>query len=319
MSTDALVAVVLAAGEGKRLKSTRAKVLHEAGGRPLLDHVLTALAPLRAASAVVVVGHLRHQVEAHLAGRDVVIAVQDPPRGTGDAVATALPHLPLTGEALILSGDVPLVTTPTLAGLVEARRRRAAAAAVLTAQLAEGGGYGRVVRDHEGDVRAIVEARDATAAELAQREVNAGIYTFDIAALRAVLPALVADNDQGEYYLTDAIGLLVDRRATVVGVTLADAEEMTGVNTRAELAVVHRLLNARTIARLQHEGVTVLDPSSTWVDAGCRVGRDTVLEPGVHLRRACLLGERCLVGANAVLEGVTLPDDTVVPPLARLG
>jgi len=313
-----VAAVVLAAGEGKRLKTTRAKVLHEAGGRALLDHVLEALAPLAPSPVVVVVGHLRRQVESHLAGREVVLAVQDPPRGTGDAVAKAVAHLAPVGEVLVLSGDVPLVTTATLERLLEARRERNAAAAVLTAVLGDGGSYGRIVRNRQGGVAAIVEARDATPEQRAVHEVNAGLYAFDVAVLRAVLAEIAPDNDQGEYYLTDAIRLLTEKGHEVVAHTLADAAEMTGVNTRAELSEVHRMLNTRVLASLQQAGVTVLDPASTWVEADCRVGRDSVLEPGVHLRRGCLLGERCLVGAHAVLEGVTLPDDTVVPPLSRL-
>jgi len=308
-------AVVLAAGEGKRLKTGRAKVLHEVGGRPLLDHVLAALQPLRPERTVVVVGHLRSQIEEHLASRGVTLAVQDPPRGTGDAVAKALPLLPETGEALVLSGDVPLVRAETLAALAEARRSRGAAAALLTAVLPDPGAYGRVVRGPSNDIVAIVEAKDADAERSAIREVNAGTYAFDLARLRPALAGLRPDNAQGEYYLTDVIASLVARKEGVVGLPLDDVAEMTGVNSRADLAQVHRLLNARVIRRLQEGGVTVLDPATTWVEESCGIGRDTVLEPGVHLRRGCVLGERCQVGAGSVLEGVALGDGASVPPL----
>ncbi len=308
-------AVVLAAGEGKRLKTARAKVLHEAGGAALVDHVLAALAPLRPERTVIVVGHLRAQVEEHLAGRGVAFAVQDPPRGTGDAVRTALPHLPERGEALVLSGDVPLTSSATLAALVELRRARGAAAALVTAVLPDAGGYGRVLRDAAGDVAAIVEARDASAEQRAVREVNAGTYVFDLAALRPALAALVPDNAQGEYYLTDAVAGLVARGLRVAALALADPAEMAGVNSRADLADVHRLLNARVIRRLQEAGVTVLDPATTWVDADCAVARDVILEPGVHLRRGCVVGEGCRVGAGSVLEGVALAAGSAVAPL----
>ncbi len=311
-------AVVLAAGEGKRMRSARAKVLHEAAGRPLLDHVLAALAPLRPSPVVVVVGHLRDQVEAHLAGRGVAFAAQDPPRGTGDAVARALGLLPGEGEAVVVSGDVPLITAATLRALVELRRSRRAAAALTTAVLADGGAYGRVVRDSGGEVAAIVEARDATPGQLAIREVNAGTYAFDIAALREVMPVLRADNAQGEYYLTDVVALLAARGRPAAGLVLADTDEMAGVNSREELARVARLLNARVVRGLQSGGVTVLDPATTWVDPGCVVGADTVLEAGVHLRGGCLLGRRCRIGAHSVLDGVALADDAIVPPLTRL-
>ncbi|HQU34756.1 MAG TPA: NTP transferase domain-containing protein, partial [Thermoanaerobaculaceae bacterium] len=282
-----VAAVVLAAGEGKRMKTATAKVLHEAGGRALVDHVLDALAPLVPRPLVIVVGHLRDQVERHLAGREALFAVQDPPRGTGDAVGRALPLLPREGEALVLSGDVPLIGSETLAALVELRRSRAAAAALATAVLPDAGDYGRIVRGADGDVTAVVEAKDATGEQREIHEVNAGTYVFDLAALRLSLVGLSPANAQQEYYLTDAIGILAARGMRVVGLPLADPAEMAGVNSRADLAEVHRLLGARVIVALQGAGVTVLDPATTWVDASCAVGRDTVLEPGVHLRGAC--------------------------------
>jgi bifunctional UDP-N-acetylglucosamine pyrophosphorylase / glucosamine-1-phosphate N-acetyltransferase len=312
-----LSAIVLAAGEGKRMRTLRAKVLHEAGGRALLDHVLAALEPLAPAPLVVVVGHLREQVEAHLAGRGAVLAVQEPPKGTGDAVARALPHLPDDGETLVLSGDVPLITTATLKALVELRRSRGAAGALVSAVPGEPGNYGRIVRNQAGEVIGVVEARDVTPEQRGIGEVNAGMYVFELAALRWAISRLRPDNAQGEYYLTDAIGLLASEGHRVAAFRLQDPDEMTGVNSRADLAEVHRLLNARVVRRLAEAGVTVLDPATTWVDADCTVGGDTVLEAGVHLRRGCSVGVRCRIGAHSVLDGVTVPDDGVVAPLTR--
>jgi bifunctional UDP-N-acetylglucosamine pyrophosphorylase/glucosamine-1-phosphate N-acetyltransferase len=312
-----LAAIVLAAGEGKRMRTVRAKVLHEAGGRALLDHVLAALEPLAPAPLVVVVGHLREQVEAHLAGRGAVLAVQEPPKGTGDAVARALPHLPDDGETLVLSGDVPLITPKTLKALLELRRSRGAAAALVSAVPAEPGSYGRIVRDDVGEVIGIVEARDVTPAQRGIGEVNAGMYVFDLAALRRSVGLLRPDNDQGEYYLTDTIGILASEGHGVAALRVDDPAEMAGVNSRADLAEVHSLLNARVVRHLQEAGVTVLDPATTWVDADCTVGRDTVLEAGVHLRRGCAVGVRCRIGAHAVLDGVSVPDDGVVAPLTH--
>ena len=298
------------------MHTRRAKVLHEAGGRALIDHVLAALEPLAPAPVVVVVGHLRDQVEAHLAGSSVVLAVQDPPRGTGDAVARALPLLAEGGETLVVSGDVPLVTPATLEALVELRRSRNAAAALATAVLPEPGSYGRIVRNPVGDVVGIVEARDATLEQRAIREVNAGTYDFDLGALRLAIGRLRPNNDQGEYYLTDVVGIVAANGLGVAALPLADPAEMAGVNSRADLAEVHRLLNERVIRRLQEAGVTVLDPATTWVDADCTVGRDAVLEAGVHLRRGCVIGERCRIGVHSVLDGVTVADGTAVPPLS---
>ncbi len=312
-------AVVLAAGEGKRLKSGRAKVLHEAAGRALVDHVLGAVAVLGPSPIVVVVGHLREQVEGHLSGRGLCLVVQDPPRGTGDAVTCALSSLPEQGEVLVISGDTPLLLPSSLRALAELRRERGAALAVTTAVLSDGGAYGRVLRDADDNVVAIVEARDASEAQRRVKEVNAGSYAFDLTVLRSLLAELKPDNAQGEYYLTDVVGLAVARGLKVAGLQLEDVSEMAGVNTRADLAHVHRLLNQRTIARLQAEGVTVLDPATTWVDASCSVGRDAVLEPGVHLRAGCRVGAGARVGAHSVLDGILVPPGTAVPPLTYRG
>jgi bifunctional UDP-N-acetylglucosamine pyrophosphorylase / glucosamine-1-phosphate N-acetyltransferase len=313
-----LYATVLAAGEGKRLKSSIAKVLHAAAGRPLIEHVLAAIAPLQLNSAVVVVGHQREQLVAALEGRPgLQLAVQDPPRGTGDAVACALPFLPTEGEVLVVSGDTPLILPSSLRALLELRRERGAAIAVTTAVLADGGAYGRVVRDRDDNVVAIVEARDPSEAQRRVKEVNAGSYACDLAVLRLLIAELSPENAQGEYYLTDVVALAVARGLKVAGLQLEDASEMAGVNTRSELALVHRLLNQRTIARLQGAGVTVLDPASTFVESGCLVGRDTVLEPGVHLRGSCRIGDGCRIGAHSVLESVSLAPGTVVPPLTH--
>lgn len=309
-----LGAVVLAAGQGKRLKTGLAKVLHEAHGRPLLAWVLDAVAPLSPAVTVVVVGHLREQVEAYLSGREVGVVVQDPPRGTGDAVRIALPALEGCDAALVLPGDAPLVTSETLRRLVALYESEAAACALLSAVLPDGGPYGRIVR-RDGNVAAIVEARDATPGQRAIREVNAGVYAFALAKIRPLLNRLSPANSQGEYYLTDVVGALVESREKVVALTLEDPEEMLGVNTREELSQVGKKLNARMVRWWLEQGVTVVDPETTWIEVGCEIGRDTVLEPGVHLRGNCRLGEGCRVGAHSVLESVTLPSRTRVEPL----
>jgi bifunctional UDP-N-acetylglucosamine pyrophosphorylase/glucosamine-1-phosphate N-acetyltransferase len=198
---------------------------------------------------------------------------------------------------------------------VELRRARGAAVALAGAVLTEPGSYGRIVRDKAGEVTGIVEAGDVAGAQPPMPEVNAGTYIFDLAALRGAIARLRPDNAQGEYYLTDAVGILASEGHRVAALRLQDPGEMAGVNSRADLAEVHRLLKTRVLLQLQEAGVTVLDPATTWVDAGCTVGRDTVLEEGVHLRRGCAIGERCRIGALSVLDGVTVADDEVVAPL----
>lgn len=311
-------AVVMAAGEGKRMHTRRAKVLHEAAGQPLLDWVLDALVPLDPRPVVVVIGHLREQVSAHLRDRGLITAVQEPPRGTGDAVMQAVRFLPATGEVLVVSGDVPLLTTASLRALLVARRQAQAACAVTTAILQDPGAYGRILRAPSGDVAGIVEARDATPDILAIREVNVGAYAFDADCLRPLLTELSPDNAQGEYYLTDVIELAVHRRWRVAASVLADPNEMLGVNTRADLARVHALLNARHVAALVASGVSVLDPATTWIETTCTVDADTVIEPGVHLRGGATVGRACRIGAHCVLDGVAIPDGAVVAPLTHM-
>jgi bifunctional UDP-N-acetylglucosamine pyrophosphorylase/glucosamine-1-phosphate N-acetyltransferase len=219
------------------------------------------------------------------------------------------------GETLVVSGDVPLLTPATIEALVELRRRQEAAAALVTAVLPEPGSYGRIVRDGTGDVIRIVEARDASEVAMSTGEVNAGTYVFDVGALRRAIGQLRPDNDQGEYYLTDVVGILAQGGLRVAALPLIDPTEMAGVNSRSDLGEVQRLLSRRIVRRLQEAGVTVLNPETTWVDVDCTVGRDTELEAGVQLRRGCVIGERCRIGAHSVLDGVTVPDGAVVSPL----
>lgn len=238
---------VLAAGKGTRMRSRRPKVLHELAGRPLVDHVLDlAQAVTPSDRIVVVVGHGADLVRAHVLPRGVRTVLQEPQLGTGDAVRTALAAVDdqAVDGLLVLSGDVPLLQPRTVERLCE-RLEAGAGAALLTAILDEPGAYGRVVRAPDRSVRAIVEARDATAAELALREVNAGVYAFRLALLRRALAGLRPDNAQAEYYLTDVVAALVAGGATVGAEVLEDADEMLGVNDRTDLARLEAILAAR--------------------------------------------------------------------------
>ncbi len=310
--------VVLAAGQGTRMRSRIPKVLHELAGRPLLHWVLdTALAVAEPGKVVVVVGHGRERVEPEARARGCRVVVQEPQRGTGDALAVGLAALPADADpVLVLSGDVPLLEPATLEAL--AAELEGAAAAVLTARLDDPGPYGRVVRAPGGGVARIVEARDASPEELAIREVNAGVYAFRRRGLAALLGALTPDNAQGEYYLTDVVALAVARGERVVAVRLADPDQMLGVNTRADLARAARLVNRRVLERAMARGVTVLDPETTWVEPGCVLGPDVVLEPGVLVRGGARIGNGARIGAHTVVDGVEVPPGAEVPPLSHL-
>jgi bifunctional UDP-N-acetylglucosamine pyrophosphorylase/glucosamine-1-phosphate N-acetyltransferase len=296
--------VVLAAGQGTRMRSATPKVLHTLGGRSMLGHVLAATAPLGAASTLVVVGAGREAVAEHLAAvapaaRPVVQAEQ---RGSGHAAAVALEAVPdLQGPVLVVNGDAPLLRAATVAALLDAHRASGATLTVLTAEVDDPTGLGRIVRDGEGAVRAIVEERDATAAERAVREVNAGVYLGDAAALRRSLARVDADNDQGEVYLTDVVGLLVADGDLVGGARAENAVDVLGCNDHRELAARRRVLNDRVLDELMVGGVTVVDPATTWVDVTATVEADAVLQPGTQLLGTTRVASGAVVGPDSTL------------------
>jgi len=311
---------ILAAGQGTRMRSDLPKVLHPLAGRPLVDHVIDlALGIARPHDVVVVVGHQADAVTSVVRERGVGEVLQEPQLGTGDALRVALEGLQNrpTDRILVLSGDVPLLRSETIRRLSGAVSD-GTAAALLSAELDEPGAYGRVVRDAEGMVREVVEARDADSNQLAIREVNAGVYAFDRGPLSEALAGLGTENAQKEYYLTDVAAALRGRGLLVAGVRLDDPEEMQGVNTRADLARAGRVLNRRVVNALMDAGVSVRDPQTTWIDPRAVVGREVVIEPGVVVRGFCHIGEGALIGANCVLDDAAVGADEVVPPLTYL-
>jgi bifunctional UDP-N-acetylglucosamine pyrophosphorylase/glucosamine-1-phosphate N-acetyltransferase len=295
--------IILAAGEGTRMRSATPKVLHEIGGRSLVGHAVAAAEGLGASRQVVVVGHGRRAVVAHLAqiAPQVRIAVQDQQLGTGHAVQQALPEAgDLAGGVVVVTyGDVPLLSAGTLADLVAEHAQQCNAVTVLTARVADPTGYGRIVRSPEGTVEAIVEHRDATADQLAIDEINSGIYAFAGDVLLDALARLRPDNDQGELYLTDVLALARAGGGRVAAVVTDDVWQVEGVNDRVQLAAMRRELNDRVLTGWMRAGVTVVDPATTWVDVTVQLDRDVTLEPGTILR-----------GRTTVAEGAHLGPDT---------
>jgi bifunctional UDP-N-acetylglucosamine pyrophosphorylase/glucosamine-1-phosphate N-acetyltransferase len=292
----AFQAVLLAAGRGTRMNSSRPKVLQRVLGEPMLESVLSAVEQAGASAVVAVVGHEAEAVREAFAGR-CRFALQDPPRGTGDAVRAARPLLEERRDmpTLVLNGDLPLLTARTVATLLATHRERAATATLLTACLEDAGRYGRVLRDDHGRVRAIVEAKDATPDALAQREINAGAYVFETLALLGELERLRPQNAQGEYYLTDVVAGLVSKGLRVEAVPAADPSEALGVNTHEELALINALLRRRRLQQLMSSGVAIEDPESVWV------GRSVVIEPDALLRPFTVLEGKTQIRAGAVL------------------
>jgi bifunctional UDP-N-acetylglucosamine pyrophosphorylase/glucosamine-1-phosphate N-acetyltransferase len=308
-----LSVVVLAAGEGKRFRSALPKPLYPLAGRPLLWHVLAAAAGLEADRTVVVIGRGADQVRTAVSGfglGPVEFAVQQELRGTGDALAAALPLLPSDGEVLVLYGDTPLVTPATLRRLLGAHRAAGAQATILTCTMADPSGYGRVLREPDGAVAGVVEERDASERQRAVTEINAGLYVFQRPLLDA-LAQLRGDNDQGELYLPDLLPIALKEGSRVAACS-APAEEVQGVNDRAQLAEAGAALRRRILGRLLEAGVTVVDPATAYVDVDVEVGRDTVLEPLVFLEAGTRVGEGCRIGPNARLVACTVADGATV-------
>ncbi len=295
------------------MRSDRSKVLHRLAGRPLIDHVLDAAAPLSPASVTVVVGHQADAVRDALAGRACRFALQEPQIGTGHALLQTENALTgAEGDVLLLSGDVPLLGVATIAGLVAAHRGAGAAATVLTAEAKPPDGYGRVVRDADGRIARIVEHRDATDDERKIREINSGIYVFDIAPLFAALRRIGSSNAQGEYYLPDLIALYRNQGLTVETMTLPDANEIKGVNSRVELAALSREMRLRKCEALMLAGVTIEDPATTYIDSTVEIAADTTIRPNVSLEGGTRVGARCEIHSGSRLVNATVGDDVLI-------
>ncbi|HYP74121.1 MAG TPA: bifunctional UDP-N-acetylglucosamine diphosphorylase/glucosamine-1-phosphate N-acetyltransferase GlmU, partial [Microbacterium sp.] len=310
-----LAVVILAAGQGTRMKSTLPKVLHRIGGRPLVGHVLDTARDLAPAHVLVVVRHERDQVADAVAGvaDEVVVVDQDEIPGTGRAVEVALAAVPdFAGDVLVLSGDVPLLDHDTLDALVAEHRASRAAITLLSAVLDDATGYGRVIRTTSGTVERIVEQKDATAAEAAVTEINAGVYVFQAPTLRSKLALVGTGNAQGEKYLTDVIGLARADGLAVTASIVSDVTLTLGVNDRAQLAEAGRLLNARTVRRWQLAGASIQDPATTWIDVTAELAPDVTVLPNTHLLRATVIAAGATIGPDTTLEDCEVGENATV-------
>ena len=304
--------VVLAAGKGTRMKSGLPKVLHQAAGLPLIEWVLRLARSLDPTSITVVLGHGADAVRAAVEGPDVRCVIQEPQLGTGHALLQAQPVLAgATGRVLLLSGDVPLLRAASVARVLDVQRERQAAVVVATAEVPDPTGYGRMIRDNGALVR-IVEHRDATPAEREVREINSGVYVFELAPLFAALARLGSSNAQGEYYLPDLVDINRRDGRVVEAVKLDDADEIRGINTRAELAEVGRVLQGRINAAHMAAGVTLVDPATAYLGPDVVIGQDTILHPFVILDGATSIGVGCELHAGTRISGSTLGDGVTV-------
>ena len=302
--------ILLAAGQGTRMKSALPKVLHPLAGRPLFLHALTTAQRLAPSRVAVVIGHGAESVRQAYGGEDVVWVIQEKQMGTGHAVLCAkAPFADFSGDLLILSGDVPLIKESTLRAMVEQHRNRKAMVTLLTASLDRPTGYGRVVRDAAGSVTRIVEENDASDAQRQIREVNAGVYVASSGFLFEALSTVKNDNQQGEYYLPDIVALGLAQGKIIETLQVADAHEMMGVNTREELAFMEKILRERINRKWMLAGVTLKDPDTTYIDESVAIGKDTVIGPNTQLRGKTVIGERCRIDGTAFLTDVEIGDD----------
>ena len=312
--------LVLAAGAGTRMRSDIPKVLHTLAGRSMLAHALHSVAKVAPQHLVVVLGHDRDRITPAVAelaeslSRPIDITVQEQQMGTGHAVRCGLTALPadFAGTVVVISGDVPLLDSDTLAELIGTHSSETAAATVLTTTLPDPTGYGRILRTQDREVIGIVEEADATPSQQAIREVNAGVYAFDIEVLRSALNRLRPHNAQQELYLTDVFSIIRQDDRIVRARHIDDAALVAGINDRVQLADLAAELNRRIVAAHQRAGVTIVDPATTWVDVDVAIGRDTVIKPGTQLLGATRIGGRSEIGPDTTLTDVTVGDGATV-------
>lgn len=296
-----ITALILAAGEGKRMKSRKSKLVHELCGRAMIDWVHGAVAGAGISKSVIVVGHLADQVMKLMEGKAEFV-IQEERLGTGHAVMQAEKYLEGdSGLVMVLYGDTPLVTSETLIQSIEFHKKSGCAATILTAEVDDPSGYGRIIRNGAGGVERIVEHKDATDEERAVREINSGMYVFSAEALRQALKELRNDNAQGEYYLTDTIQILAGKGLKVGACRMDDPDELLGVNDRVQLLALSDILRRRILKRHMLEGVTIMDAASVFIDARSEIGMDTVIYPGTMIEGRCAIGEGCVIGPNSRL------------------
>jgi len=313
MTKNGIHVVILAAGKGTRMKSELPKVLHHIGGRPMLDAVLDAAGHLRPSTVTVVIGHQAEKIRGRFDGaHQLQFVVQEAQLGTAHAVMQTEPLLRHAhGTMILLYGDLPLLSSSTLQRLVSQHEEARAAATVVTAHLDRPYGYGRIVRA-DGQVARIVEERDASPAERTIHEINAGVYAFELEPLYPALHSIASQNSQGEYYLTDLITVYRRRKLPVASITVENAAEIRGINSRTELAEVGALVRQKKNEELMAAGVTLVDPATTYIDADVAVGRDTVIHPNVYLEGSTRIGAACEIHAGVRIVNSALGDHVTV-------
>lgn len=305
-------AVILAAGEGTRMKSNHPKVAHEICGKPIVQHVIESVEGAGIDDIVVVVGHKSEEVQSCIES-EVKFALQEKQLGTGHAVMCAVDYIKDNdGITLVLTGDTPLITDATITSLISYHNNHGFSGTILTSKLDNPSGYGRIVRDGEDNVLKIVEQKDASEDERLINEINSGIYCFDTQRLMEALKSIGTNNAQGEYYLTDVIEIMRSRGLLVGAYVAPDSSEIMGINSRLQQADAARVMRKRILMNLMTEGVTIIDPDNVYIDKTVVVGKDTIIYPGTVIEGKSIIGEECIIGPNTRLVDSIIHDNVEV-------
>ncbi|MGE4169186.1 MAG: bifunctional N-acetylglucosamine-1-phosphate uridyltransferase/glucosamine-1-phosphate acetyltransferase [Candidatus Margulisiibacteriota bacterium] len=315
-----LKAVILAAGKGTRMKSEILKVAHEVAGKPIVSYVLDTVQHLGVEEVFMVVGHQADLIQKNLKQKHLTFVMQDEQLGTGHAVMQVEPHVQHQDKTslLILAGDCPLIEESTLKSLVEFHHETNAAATVLTTKMDNPGSYGRILRGKLGTLNGIREAKDCSPAEKKVKEINTGVYIFQAEALFKALGKIDTNNTQKEYYLTDVIHILKTEGKPVSAYCTDKPDQAIGVNTRMDLAKINKLLYRNNNQYFMEEGVTIVDPESTFIDSTVHIGHDTIINPFTVIKGSTSIGAHCHVGPHAHIEDATLGNGSIIPPFSHI-
>lgn len=309
---ESVLAIILAAGEGKRMKSKHSKVMHCISGKPMIKHVVDAVMEAKIDDITVVVGHRAEEIKEYLKD-SVNYAFQDQQLGTGHAVKCAEKCFEKkSGQVIVLTGDTPMITTQTIKELISYHRDNNYSATIMSAEFEDPTGYGRILRDKNSEVLKIVEHKDCTVEEISINEVNSGIYCFDIDDLKNALDDIKNNNAQGEYYLTDAIEIIKSKNKKIGAYIVKDKVEIMGINNRQQLSEAQQILKKKVCIEYMLNGVTIIDDNNTYISRGAVIGKDTIIYPGTIIDAQTVIGEDCVIGPNTTIEKSTIGNGTNV-------